>query len=186
MPSRETNSIAVTQSAYVAKSIRFPLLNRSVKIGDYGDLEAAARNGIHAVTGRSFPIGTTDVNMADRFPIEFVTESPEEALRLKLLLRLGDIIYLQSPGSVNPRRPPRSMYVVPDSSAVARIGSGDWRRHVVPVQEVAAPSPKVVGTTLTHQHIWNEYASLEALWVAYPDLQTLWADVGDGSDLVVL
>lgn len=184
--SREFAQIAVTQSEFVAKSIRYPLLNRAVKLGDYSDLERPSQLGVHAISGRSFPVATTDVNSSVRVSFEFVTETPEAARDLNLLLALGDILYLQSPANVNTRRPPRSMYVVADSSAVGRIGSGTWRRHTVPFTEVAAPSALVSGTTLTWQNVWNTFGDWSSLISADPSWSDLLATVGSGDDLVVL
>lgn len=180
-----TDNLTVAQTDVVLKSIRYTLLNKAVKLGDYTDLERRAQTGVAGIVGRSFPVATTDVNTGVRVSIQFVTETPADARDLSLLIALGDILYLQVP-QTNSRRPPRSMYLVPDSSTLGRIGSGDHRRHTVPFTEVAAPSALVVGTTLTWANVWATYGSWTSLWAENSTWNDLLATVGDGEDLVVL
>lgn len=168
------------------KSIRYPLLNRQVTIGDYSDLERPGRTGVLPVTGRSFPIGTTDVSTSLRFGMDFMTETPEQARELKLLVALGDILFLHVPADGNPQLPPRSMYLVSDSSAVGRLGIRERRRTTVPFTEVAAPSPLVVGTTLTWGNVFATFGDWEQLISATPTWGDLLATVGSEDDLVVL
>lgn len=170
----------------VLKSIRYPMLNRQVTIGNYTDLERPSSNGAFAVIGRSFPVGTTDVPASVRFGIDFMTETSAQARELKLLVALGDILFLHVPADGNPQLPPRSMYLIPDSSAVGRLGNRHRRRTTVPFTEVAAPSAQVVGTTLTWANVFATFGDWTSLISANPTWGDLLATVGSPDDLVVL
>jgi hypothetical protein len=169
------------------KSIRYPLLNYlDQRLMGYSDLEIAGRSSVHDVAGRSFPVATTDVNSAFRFELTINTETSAASRRVSLLFALGDVLYLQVAPDGNPQLPPRSMYFVTSGQSIQRFAVGEKRYVRVQAVEVAPPAPEVVGTTLTWQTVWNQYANWTQLWAANPSWSDLLATVGSGEDLVVL
>ena len=170
----------------VLKSIRYPLLNHAVRISDYSELDRPGRVGVFDVSGRSFPVATTDVSASLRFTLSLSTETAVEARKLHLALALGDVLFLQVPPDGNPRLPPRSVYFVAESTSIARVGVKERRLSTSPLIEVAPPGPAVVGTTLTWQTVWDQYAGFTQLWGSNQDWRELLETVGSGEDLVTL
>jgi hypothetical protein len=168
------------------KSIRYPLLNHEVNLANYTDLERPGRSGVFDVTGRSFPVATSDVGASLRFELGLNTETAAQARKLSLAMAVGDVMFLHIGPNSNPKFPPRSIYFVSTSTRIQRVGVETRRRHWSPLVEVAPPAADVVGTTLTWGTVWNQYASWTQLWAANPTWSDLLATVGDPDDLVVL
>lgn len=168
------------------KSVRYSMLNQQVTIADYSELEQPGRAGVFDVSGRSFPIATTDLASAFRFQMIFTTETAAQGRKLGLSLAVDSTFFLHIPPDTNPRFPPKSMYVVPTSTSIARLGVGEMRHTTVQFTEVAAPSPNVVPTTLVWGTVFRLYGSWGQLISANPTWGDLLATVGSPEDLVNL
>jgi hypothetical protein len=138
------------------------------------------------VSGRSFPVGMSDVSGAMQLTLTLNVEGPTDVRKLDLSLALGDVFFLHIPPDSNPRRPPRSIYFMVESSSTARVGL-DTRRWVSsPLFEVAKPKPMIVGRTMVWGTVFQQFASWESLINANPTWGDLLANVSSPEDLVVM
>lgn len=184
-------ALAATQTGVITpvlgtpwlKSIARPFLNRALTGPvNVSPIDRAARNGIHDVVGRSFPVAVTDLRGSRQVTIEVLTDTAEARRDLDLILASGDPVFVHVP----PGRVLSSMYAVIGDSTDRHLSDGN-RRHIfiLPLTEVAAPGPEVVGATSTYQSVRNTYATytdLAAANATYGDLREL---VGSPDDVIV-
>lgn len=169
------------------KSIGRPFLNVPVDcVLNPTPIVRPARNGVFDIVGRSFPVAVTDLRGSRRVPLQVVTQTTEEREDLDLLLASGDPIYVQTPLAY----PLPTMYAVIGDTAEARpvrnrLCNNDWRLWDLPLIEVAAPGPDVVGSTSTWQTVVNTYATWADVLAAHSSWASLLELVGDGSEVIV-
>ena len=169
------------------KSIGRPFLNRVVDcVLNPTPIVRRARNGIFPIVGRSFPVASTDLRGSREVVAQVVTRTTDEREDMDLLLASGDPIFVQTPLAY----PLPTMYAVVGDTAEQRpvrnrLCDADWRLWDLPLTEVAAPGPDVVGSTSTWQTVVNTYAT----WADVLAAHTTWASVlelvGDGSEVIV-
>ena len=180
----QTTSITPSLDGRVwLKSIRHPMLNRAVNIGDVEGGGRGARAGVHPVQGRSAPIVVSDVRASQQFTITLRTATLEEARDLDLVIASGNSFFIHVPaGSQVP-----GGYVTIGDTGLDRFGPVSTRRRwPLPCTVAAAPAPGVVGTTLTWGTVQALYGSWEQLLASNPTWLDLLATVGSPDDLVVL
>lgn len=179
--SAETQSITPTLDAVWIKSISRPFLNRPVTVVDVSEIGRPARNGIFDVVGRSYPVAVTDVRGSRRYALTALTETVEDAEAVDLVLASGDPVFIHVPAAQNV---PGGYAVIGDTSET-RFGGQDPRLFVMPMTEVAAPGPDVVGATVEWASIIADFATWADVIAAFPT----WADVleyvGSPSDVIV-
>lgn len=169
------------------KSIGRPFLNQDVNcVLNPTPITRPARNSINPIVGRSYPVAVTDLRGSRRVPLRVVTQTTEERQDLDLLLASGDPIFVHTPVG----HPLPTMYAVVEDTTEARPVSNrdcnhDWRLWDLPLVEVAAPGPDVVGSTSTWQTVVNTYATWADVMVAHPTWADLLELVGDGSEVIV-
>lgn len=169
------------------KSIGRPFLNIPVDcVLNPSPIVRRARNGIFPIVGRSFPVAVTDLRGSREVLLRVVTQTTEEREDLDLLLASGDPIYVQTPLA----HPLPTMYAVIGDTAEARpvrnrLCDNDWRLWDLPLTEVAAPGPDVVGSTSTWQTVVNTYATWADVLAAHSSWASLLELVGDGSEVIV-
>jgi len=174
------------------KSVRYPGLNQPVTPAEYGDVGHSDRSGAFAVSGASLPLAVTDHAGGRDHPLILVTRDQAAEDKLRVLLRLGGVIFVHVPASPpagldGNRLLPGSMYAVARGWSVRRAGGvSDVQLFNLPLQEVRKPAPDVVGTTLTVGQLIAQHDSIESVWAAYPSIRNMWDDIGDINDLVVI
>jgi hypothetical protein len=169
------------------KSIGRPFLNQAVNcVGNPTPITRRARGGTFPIVRRSFPVGITDLRGSREVTATVVTRTTQERQDLDLLLASGDPIFVQTPLAY----PLPTMYAVVGDTVENRpvrnrLCDADWRLWELPLTEVAAPGPDVVGSTSTWQTVVNTYAT----WADVMAAHATWADllelIGDGSEVIV-
>jgi hypothetical protein len=173
------------------KSVRYPFLNQAVTVDDVQPVDREARMGIFPVRGRSAPVGMIDVRASRAYILTLLTKTDTAHRKLDLTLMAGDVFFLHVPPTR--RILPGSMFVAIGTVTKHRVdqklpaGVADpWFRFTLPLVELAAPGPDVVGGTLTWGTVLNLYGSWEALVSAHPTWADLLDTVGSPEDLVTL
>jgi hypothetical protein len=168
----QTGSITPEFHQVWLKSIARPFLNQPVTVlRDFADVERSARGGVFDIVGRSLPVAVTDLRGSRRWTLRLCTETAQDAHDLDLLLISGDPVFLQVP--VNSNLPVPSIYAhVGDTSARKRAYS-EHRTWSLPLTQVAAPGPDVIGATITWQCVLDTYAT----WQDVLNANASWADL---------
>ncbi|THV26012.1 hypothetical protein [Glycomyces paridis] len=164
-------------------NIRYPLLNRTVSVGDVSSDSRAARGGTFEIKGRSVPVVVSDLRSSPSFTLTLRTGTLAEARDLDLSLAVGNEFYLQVP----PDGQVPGGYVAIGNTTMNRFGSVSTRRRWdLPCRIAAAPAPEVLPATLTWATVLATYGSWQAVLAANPTWADLLATVGSPEDLVVL
>lgn len=169
------------------KSIGRPFLNRAMRcVGNPTPITRRARNGVFPIVGRSFPVAVTDVRSGREVPLQVITKTTQERQDLDLLIASGDPIFVQTPLA----HPLPTMYAVVGDTAEARpvrnrLCDNDWRLWDLPLTEVAAPGPDVVGSTSTWQTVVSTYATWADVMAAHATWASVLELIGDGSEVIV-
>jgi hypothetical protein len=169
------------------KSIGRPFLNQVLHcVSNPTPIVRRARNGINPIVNRSYPVAVTDVRGSREVTVPVITQTTQEREDLDLLLASGDPVFMHTPTGY----PLPTMYAVIEDTTESRpvrnrLCNNDWRMFELPLVEIAAPGPDVVGSTSTWQTVLNTYAT----WSAVIADNATWADlldlVGDGSEVIV-
>lgn len=169
------------------KSIGRPFLNQILHcVSNPTPIVRRARNGISPIVGRSYPVAVTDLRGSREVTVPVITQTTQEREDLDLLLASGDPVFIHAPAG----HPLPTMYAVIEDTSESRpvrnrLCNNDWRLFELPLVEVAAPGPDVVGSTSTWQTVVNTYATWadvianNATWASLLDL------IGDGSEVLV-
>lgn len=164
------------------KNIAKPWLNRPVTVLDYGDVTRASRGVLFDVVGRTYPVAVTDVRGPRVFDLDVLWNGVDLAAEFDTVLSAGDVVYLQVP----PDCPiPAGYWAVGDITTSRPSRTSSRRIFRLPLTEVAAPGPDVVGSAGTYQTVLNTYATYAELLAAkatYNDLAEL---VGSPTDVIV-
>lgn len=179
----ETASITPTLDGVWLKSITRPFLNR--KLGKHGmvdnTISRVARQGLFYVRGRTAPVAVTDVRGGKDFGLRIVTTTREDAATIDYILASGDILFLHTP--TTSRIP--TVYVAAGDAQQRFHGITDICTFLVPLTEVQAPGPEVVGATVTWATIIADFATWTDVLAFFPT----WADVleyvADPSEVIV-
>lgn len=183
----QTASIVPTIGGVWLKSIRFPFLNRQLYcLTNVSPIVRRTRTTLFDVIGRSFPVAVTDLRRSREFSADVVTQTKTQYQDLDFALAAGDLMYLQTPATY----PLESMYVSIGDTSMARpllnrSCNNDWRLFTLPMVEVAAPGPDVIGSTVTWQGVLNAFAT----WQDVVNAKATWFDllqsVGSPADVIV-
>lgn len=164
------------------KNLARPFLNRKITVTDFSDIERPSRTGTFAVVGRSYPVAVSERHGSRRYTLTVTTETLDEYRDLDLVLSVGEPILLHvPPDCLFP-----GMYAVVGDVAVSREMPRSVRRYFeLPLTEVAAPGPDVVGSTSTYQTVVDTYATYQAVLDAEATYQDLVERIGDASEVIV-
>lgn len=178
----DTETITVELDVVWLKSLTRPFLNLPVVLQEFGAVERTARNGVFAVSGRSFPIAVTDVRSGRQQEIRLLTADVAERRDLDLVLSSGDPVFVHSPEHCGVD----TMYAVVGDASYDKPSRTSIRRiFTLPLTEVAPPHHSIVGSTVTWQGIINAFAD----WSDTIAGEATWADlidrIGDPSDVIV-
>jgi hypothetical protein len=173
------------------KSIRYPFLNRPVRVGDYPQIERQFRGALHSVQGRSLPVAVTDIRSGRAWTLTLVTRTLEQARDMDLVIMANQVMFLHVPRETvehceRVSAVPGGYYTIGTSVQRRPIPGSQSYIWTLPLTEVAAPGPDIVGTTMTWGTVYNLYGTWEALLASNPTWLDLWAIVGSPEDLVVL
>lgn len=184
---------ATTQSATITppmsqvwiKNVARPFLNRAVTVVNWGPVGRPSRGGTFAVVGRTMPVAVTDVRGSRTYELELMFPDPDGAEDFDTVLAAGDPVLVHVPGGDDCLLP-RSMYAVVGDYEIDRKMPRSPRRYfTLPLTEVAAPAPEIVGATVTWQSIVNAFAT----WSDLLDTEATWHDVaeriGEADEVIV-
>lgn len=170
--STETGTITPSIAQVWLKSIARPFLNIPVTVIDYSEISRASRATMFDVPGRSFPVRVGDVASSRGWVVDLLTRTPTEAKSVEFLVASGDVVYVQVPPDIDIP----GGYVDIGSMARPRISrtlNDERRRFSLPMTNIAAPPPTIVGTTSSWAGIMADFGSWTAVLAAFPT----WADV---------
>jgi hypothetical protein len=157
------------------KSVSRPFLNRPMAVqGRTPAVSRKARAGVFEIKGRSLPVVVSEVRGPREWTLQVRTDTPADTRGLELLLASGDVLYVQVP----PGYDLPGGYVTVGAVTQQRISAlpGDLRSvWMLPMTEVAAPGPDVVGYTATWSSLLAEFGSWTAVTAAFGT----WAEVAE-------
>lgn len=167
----------------VLKNLRYPFLNRAVKLSDAGDITRPANGTTFTVLGRSFQVAVAVVRGGRQFDLTVETDTDEDTADLAGLLSTGDVILLQVPGDYPV---PLAGYYAAGDTAETRNGvPWSMRWTTIPLTEVAPPAADVAPITGTWETVTSNYAT----WADLATALATWADVvslvGAPADVIV-
>jgi hypothetical protein len=183
--SQETANVTPTLSDLWLKNIAKPFLNRKIVVTDFSDIDQPSRSGVFDIVARHLAVAVTEVRGGNQYTLTVKTETDAEVEDLKSVLRLGDTVMLHMPSDF--KRFPGGYYLVGNLRTRRALPSAKSPRryHELPLTEVAAPSPAIVGTTVTWQGIISSFATWTALIAAEPTWAEVMDRIGTPSDVVV-
>lgn len=174
------------------KSIAYPFLNRAFDAGNVEVITREFRGTIHSVQSRSLPVAVTDLRGGRSWTITLVTRTLEDARDMDLVLAANTVMFLQPPREVSGECGPKVKAVPGGYVAVMQTGQartmpgGKAYIWTLACQEVAAPAPDVVGTTMTWRTVLRLYGTAQAMMASNPTWLDVYALVGSPDDLVAL
>lgn len=179
---QQTNSITPTLTTVWLKFIARPFLNRSITLGDWGDIERTSRSAVFDVVGRREPIGVTETHGSRRVTITAIAATQDEADAIDLATSLGDAVFLHTPADCGVP----TLYAVIGDTAVSRRARRATRRVVeLPLIEVSPPGPDVIGTAGTWATVLANYATWQVVLSTFTDWQEVAELVGSANDVIV-
>lgn len=178
----QTATITPALDSVWLKFIARPYLNRRVTLNDWSDIERDARNGVFPVVGRIDPIAITDLHTSRTFTIALLTQTLDEASDLDLALSVGFPLYLHAPSDCGVP----TVYAVAGSFNQKRTSRRGVRRlFEIPLTEVGAPGPDVVGSAGSWQTLLNNYGTWQDVLEDFPAWDDVAELIGSPSDIIV-
>lgn len=178
----ETDQITPVLGGVWLKSIARPFLNRQVKVVGWDDTTRPARAGVFEIKGRSLPVAVTEARGSRRWAVQILTLTGGEASDVQMLLASGDTLLVHVPATW----PSQGGYVTAGDTTEAHPERGSIERlWTLPLTEVAAPGPDVVGASVTWQTVLNTYSTWADVIAAHPTWADLLELVGDPTDVIV-
>ncbi|QWF81131.1 hypothetical protein [Amycolatopsis sp. CA-230715] len=169
---RESTSITPAPSTVWLKNPSRPAVNTPVTVTDWSDITRPARTAVHEVVGRTMPVAVTDVQGSRRFTLTITTGDLAAAGDMDSRLATGDVLFLQPPGPDCPV--PGPLYAVVGDISMSRHSKRARRRFFdLPLTEVAAPGPTVLGDTL----LWADVPKNYATWADVQAAVSTWANL---------
>lgn len=176
----QTNSITPALGGVWLKFIARPFLNTLVR--PWGDLRWSrkSRNGVFDVVGRSLRVSVSDVRLSREGDLQLITETVDDFDRLDLVLSGGDPVFLHTPAD----SPLPTMY--------ADVGDVDEESPVpgtffftLPLIQVSAPAPEIVGATATCQMVLSNYDTCADVLAAFATCQDVLEEIAQPGDIEV-
>lgn len=164
------------------KSVSRPYLNQQVFPADASDVVHTSRAGIFPVLGRSYPVAVTDVFSVRAYDLTLATTTAGDANDLRYLVTSGDILFFHTPAGFPS---PGGYFAVGDVKEARQNLPWARRWFTLPLTEVAAPGPEVIGTTYTIASMIAEYATVSAVIADNATISDLLQRVGSPSEVLV-
>jgi hypothetical protein len=180
-----TFDVVVTQDLDVVwlKVPAAPYLNRQVEVSVRTEVTRRSRGGVFDVVGRTYPVAVGDVRSSRQFTLQLRTETAAQERDLDYTLAAGEVIYLQAPSVMD--QFPGGYYSVGDVARAPEARYTERRVWVLPLTEVAAPGPAVIGSTYTISSMLAEYATITAVIAGNATINDLLERVASPSDVIV-
>lgn len=180
----ESTTVTPTIDRVWFKSIARPFLNRKVVVRDYSSITRRSRAGVFEIPGRSFPVRVGDAASSRSWTMEVLTADLAEAQSLEYLIASGDVVLVQVPPAYDI---PGGYVGLGDMTRgrVSRPLSDGRRQFSLPMTEVAAPAPSIVGYAGTWEGLMAEFGTWSAITAAFPTWADLLEYVSDPSLVVV-
>lgn len=176
----------------ILKSIKYPFLNRAIKLPPYDEITRDFRGSVNDISGRSIPVAMTDLRTSPASEIQVITDTVEEARDLDLILAANTVFLLQTPFETvsGCERVSNILggHIVFDQTTSQRRPYQGSKKFIwsLPYRRVAPPGPDFTGTTMTWQAVVDRYGS----WTDVVNANATWIDllqnVAGPSDTVVL
>lgn len=176
----QTNSITPTLDGVWLKFIARPFLNTLVQ--PWGDIQwtRRSRSGVFDVVGRSTRVAVTDVRLSREGPLSVYTQTSADYERLDLVLAGGDPVFLHAPAG----HPLPSMYVDVGDVQIDSPVPGTYF-FTLPLTQVAAPAPEIVGATSTFQTLLSNYATFSDVLAGFATFQEILDEIAQPADIEV-
>lgn len=183
-----TYDVTITQDldAVWLKVPAAPYLNMPVEVLDRSEVTRRSRAGVFDVVGRSLPVMVGDVASSIAYTLALLTRTPADETNLDYLFASGEVVYLQLPSAVD--YIPGGYFSVGDTGRTSYDKGGEvapLRQWSVPLTEVAAPGPDVIGPAYTWTSVLADYASWNAVLAANATWGDLLQRTGTPSDVIV-
>lgn len=160
-----------------------PYLNQPVEIVDRGDVVRRSRAALFDVVGRTYPVAVGDVASSLAYTLQLLTRTADAERNLDYLFAAGEIVHLQLPAGED--HVPAGYFSVGDVARRTTLRRSRNRVWDVPLTEVAAPGPDVIGSSYTWGSVVADYASWSALIAANASWSALLQHTGTPSDVIV-
>lgn len=161
-----------------------PFLNRPVVVVDRSEIRRKSRSGLFDVVGRTMPVMVGDVASSLAYTLQLLTETATAEDDLDYLFASGEVVYLQLPSTVE-HFPGGYFAVVGDVTRQPTTRLSPRRVWDIPLTEVAAPGPAVVGSTYTCASVLADYATVSAMIAANATIAILLERVASPVDVIV-
>lgn len=180
----DTNDITPTLDTVWIKSLARPYLNRPVTVLDFSPVVWPARAGVFSVEGRSNPVVVSDLRGPANWTLDVLTGTPDEARDFALLLRSGEPVFVHVPADCDV---PGGYGHIGDASAARPEGGrrSVRRMFTLPLTEIAAPGPDVIGAAGTCATVLATYATCQDVITNEPTCADLLDLIGDPSEVIV-
>lgn len=160
-----------------------PFLNQAVTVVDVSEIARRSRAGLFDVVGRSKPVMVGDVASSIAFTLRLLTQTPADEENLDYLFASGEVVYLQLPSTVTGL--PGGYFAVGDVTRASTLRLSPRRVWTIPLREVAAPGPDVVGSAYTWTSVLADCATWTDLLAANATWNDLLQRTGTPSDVIV-
>lgn len=160
--------VTPAQTATWLRSVLRPFLDRPVTVADWSEVETPARGAVFEILSRRDPIAVTELRGSRRFVLTLDAADATEADALDDFLSFGDVVLLQTPGPACPV--PRVYAYVGDVTRQIVSRKSPRRRLQLPLTEVAAPDPALVGYSAT----WGGITAAFATWTTVTTTFATW------------
>jgi hypothetical protein len=180
-----TFDVVITQDLDVVwlKVPAAPYLNTTVTVVDRSEVVRRSRRGLFDVVGRTLPVMVGDVASGLAFELQLMTETPAAERNLDYVFASGEVVFLHLPSTVE--HFPGGYFAVGDVSRETTLRLSPRRVWRVPLTEVAAPGPAVIGPAYTIASMLAEYATISLVIAGNATISDLLQRVGSPSDVIV-
>lgn len=178
---QETGNVTPALTTAWIKNPTRPYLNRSVTVTGLADVVHKARSGTFDIIGRTMPIAVTDLYSGRNSTVTVRVPDRITADDIESCLLSGETQFFHAPkGAVAPT----GYFVLGDITRQRPADTGTARLLLLPVTEVAAPSPALAAVLSSWQTVISTYAT----WQALINAKATWNDVlqlvGSATDVI--
>jgi len=183
---QQTFTVAKTQDidSVWLKVPAAPFMNREVTVTAADQRARKSRTSVFDIVGRSYPVAVSDIRSSMSFTATLKTFTYEEEQTLDYILQSGEVLFFQLP--LGNTCMPSGYFAAGDVTwGPAASAARPERLWNIPLTEVAAPGPDVVGSTYTWTSVIADYATWTAVLAANATWSALLARTGTPSDVIV-
>lgn len=177
-----TTTITQTMADPWLKSVQRPFLNQQISAADASDVTHTNRSQVFPIVGRSNGVAVTDVASGLSYELTVATILKGDHADLLYLVKSGDILFLHAPDDFPT---PVGYFTVGDVREARQGLPWDRRWFTLPLTQIAAPGPEVIGTTYTIASMLAEYATVTAVIAGNATIADLLERTAAPSDVIV-